>query len=1038
MNSRFFIDRPVLTIVIMIFTVMMGLIALPNLEIARYPSIAPPSVRVSLSYPGASAATLERTVAQVVEQRMTGLDNLLYFSSRANSEGQVTMSFSFDPKVDPDVAQMQVQNRLDSIMSQLPEVVQRRGATIRKVSDDTLQQIAFFASDGSLSQEDVADFLASVIQDPLSRVNGVGEVNLRGSQYAIRIWLDQGKLRSFSLNPDDVVSAVERQNYQVSAGQLGALPQVEGQPININVKSRELLETITDFENLVLYVGTGGDVVYLKDVAVVEMGRDNYTYFGNYNSRPMAALSIDLSEGANAVDTARAVDDLLIRLSPLFPDKLEYAYAYDTVPFVKASLYEVSKTLAEALVLVSLVLFLFLRSWKATLIVAVTIPVVLSGTLCVLWAFGYSINTLTMFAMVLAIGLLVDDAIVVVENITRIVQEKQIPVVEAAASSLKEIAPALVGVGLVISAVFTPMGFFPGASGNIYRQFAVTIVTAMLLSVAVAVIITPGICARFLVVKTVEDQKPNVILDFVDRNFTRLKYAYSFAYQKSMEKLGCTLILFVLLCLADVGLFLAIPSSFLPVEDQSVLTGRIIMPPGTTQDRTRDLALEIEDYFLTEEKEYVEGVMLTLGAGGPSASGQAAATIIVKLKHWDERSSFEASAQALLDRAKRRFESGSDARIIFFLPPSVFGLGSSSGFNVYVQNVNGIAHEQFLDDVREIVSRANSSVSLYNVRYEAQDDAPELLININDLKAGQHGLDPDDINTNLSIAWGGEYVNDFIDRGRIKSVYVQSAPQYRSLPQDINDLYLRNSYGEMVSLGLVADTSWDYGPKQLERFNGVSAIAITGDPASGVSTGEAMVEIASIINAHPGNYSYAWTGASYQEVESGNLVKYLFLISAIAVFLCLAALYESWIVPVSVILIIPVGVLGSLLFVLLRDFNFDVYLQVGLLTTGGLAAKNAILIVEYAAQFGKRGLSLTESASRAAMIRFRPIVMTSAAFLLGVLPLCFATGAGAASQQSIGTGVVGGTLLATSLGIILVPAFYVMVCRLIGSQKDSQ
>ncbi len=1035
MNSRFFIDRPVLTAVIMCFSLMLGLIALPQLEISRYPSIAPPSIRISLSYPGASAATLERTVSQVIEQKMTGLDNLLYFSSRANSEGSVTMSFTFDPKVDPDVAQMQVQNRLDSIISQLPEAAQQRGARIRKVSDDTLQRIAFFASDGSLSQEDVADFLASVIQDPLSRLNGVGEVNLQGSQYAIRIWLDQRKLRAFKLNPEDVVNAVSRQNRQVSAGQLGALPSVEGQVININVKSRELLETIEDFENLILYVGQGGETVFLKDVAKVEMGRESYTYFGNYNARPMAALSIDLSEGANAVDTANEIEALLIKMRPLFPDKLEYAYAYDTVPFVKASLAEVSKTLFEALLLVSAVLFIFLRSLRATLIVATTIPVVLSGTLCVLWALGYSINTLTMFAMVLAIGLLVDDAIVVVENITRLVLDENLTVKEAASVSLKQIAPALIGVGLVIAAVFTPMGFFPGASGNIYRQFSVTIVSAMLLSVVAAIVITPSLCARFLKVsKGTSDKK--TFLDYFENGFLKLRELYLVVSTFFLNHLKTAFALLILITISCAALFLTIPTSFLPVEDQSVLSARIILPAGTVQEKTKKLALEIEDYFLLEEKEYVEGVMLTLGSGGGSASGQSTASLSIRLKPWEERESQEASAQAILERAKNRFSNYPNAKINFFLPASVRGLGSSAGFSVNVQNVSGHSHEQFLADVIEIVERANNSVRLSNVRYEVQDDAPELMINIDDLKAGQYGLSPQTINTNLEIAWGGDYVNDFIDRGRIKSVYVQSAPEFRSLPQNLDDLYLRNSQGEMVSLGLVTNTQWNFGPKQLERFNGVQAIGITGDPKEGVSSGEAMAEITSIINAHPGNYGYAWSGGSYQEVVTGDLIHLLFIISAVTVFLCLAALYESWSIPLSVILIIPIGVFGALSFVMLRGFSFDIYLQVGILTTGGLAAKNAILIVEYATQFRKTGMSLIDSAKTSALIRFRPIVMTSAAFLLGVLPLYFAQGAGASSQQSIGTGVIGGTLFATTLGIVLVPAFFVLVSKVLGHEKD--
>ena len=1051
MFSRFFIARPVLTAVVILITLLLGLLSLMQLEIARYPSIAPPAVSISLSYPGASASTLEHTVSQVVEQQMTGLDNLLYFRTRANSEGRVSMNFYFDPSVNPDVAQMQVQNRLDTIMSSLPEAVQRSGARIRKVSDDTLQNIAFYATDGSLSQEDVADFLASVVQDPLSRLNGVGQVTLRGSQYAIRIWLNHPRLYEYALNPSDVVAAIEKQNQQVSAGQLGALPSVENQPLNINVKSRQLLETVTDFENLLLKVDSSGAAVYLKDVATVEMGRENYTYFGNYNGRPMAALQIELSEGANAVTTAGAIEELLRRLRPLFPDKLTYAYAYDTVPFVKVSLYEVTQTLIEALLLVALVLYIFLRSLRAMLIVALTVPVVLSGTVCVLFFMGYSINTLTMFAMVLAIGLLVDDAIVVVENITRLVSEEGLSVPAAAVRSMQEIAPALIGVGLVIAAVFTPMGFFPGAVGNIYKQFSVTIVAAMLLSVLTAILVTPSLCARFLKVAGKADKLPadgefkarsvsrspfTALLNLFDGGFRKSRELTLKAAACAVEHLKLSFLTILLCTVLCGGLYVIIPSSFLPVEDQSVLSARIVMPPGTTQEVTAKVALDIEDYFRTSEKEYVEGVMLSLGTGGGSASGQATAQLNIRLKHWDERVSEESSAQAILRRAKARFDNVPDAKINFSLPASVRGLGSSSGFDVYVQNVNGHDHAQFLSDVQEIVQRANDSVRLFNVRYEVQDDAPELIVSMDDLKAGQYGVDLDTLNENLEIAWGGKYVNDFVDRGRIKSVYVQSAPEFRSLPSDLNSLYLRNAQGQMVSAGAIVTTSYDYGPKQLERFNGVAAIGVTGDPAPGVSSGEAMAEIARIINAHPGNYGYAWSGSSYQEQTSGQLLPLLFSVSALIVFLCLAALYESWSIPLSVILILPLGVLGALGAIYLRSLTFDVYLQVGLLTTGGLAAKNAILIVEYAASFHHSGMSLKDSALLALRQRFRPIIMTSVAFLLGVLPLATATGAGAASQQSIGTGVLGGTLMATVLGVILVPAFFVMVGRLFDKSAD--
>lgn len=1086
MLSKFFIDRPVLAWVIAILIMLCGAVVLPRLEISRYPNIAPPSVSVSLSYPGASALTLENTVAQVVEQQMTGLDNLLYFSSRSNSEGSLFMSFTFDAGMDPDVAQMQIQNRLDSIMTKLPSAVQRNGARVRKVSDDTLQRIAFYARDGSLAQEDVADFIASVIQDPISRVNGVGNVTLNGSEYAIRIWLDQEKLFAFRLNPEDIVRAIESQNKQVSVGQMGGLPSVDGQPINVNVQSRRLLEHLDDFANILVKVDEDGGAVYLKDVALIEMGRSNYTYFGNYNGRPMAALSIDLTEGANAVETAERVAAKLKELEPLFPDNLTYAFSYDTVPFVKASLQEVTKTLIEALILVSMVILLFLRDLRSTLIVSLTIPVVLSGTLTVLLLFGYSINTLTMFAMVLAIGLLVDDAIVVVENVNRLMETEHLSPREAAVTGMQEISSALFGVGIVIAAVFAPMSFFSGATGNIYRQFSVTIVSAMLLSIAVALIITPSLCAQLLrdrsqkaanakgkgrgtgqgragaqgaqavfvpqvhenTVRLTEtgagghgqlpvpsegSHKPkgcvSRMLGLFDRSFVALQHLYLRIVRASLHYRGRTFVCWLLVCAAGAGLFLYIPTSFIPSEDQSLISARIVLPVGATQERTQKVALEVEDFFMLNEKDNVEGFMLTLGSAGRS-SGQATASGSIRLKPWEERKGEENTAFAILDRAKRHFENYSDASISFYMPGSIRGLGSSSGFQVNVLNSSGNSHEQFLNDIRDLVDKANQSLYLYNVRYEIMEDAPQLQINIDDLRAGQFNLDSDTVNSNLEIAWGGEYVNDFIDRGRTKKVYVQSAPQFRSVPANLSQLYFRNTNGDMVSFDSIGTYTWGFGPTQLERFNGVSSVQITGDPAPGISSGQAMQEMVRLINAHPGNYGYGWVGASYQEQLSGTQSQQLFALSALIVFLCLAALYESWSIPLSVMLIIPVGVTGALLAVLLRSMSNDVYLQVGLLTTGGLAAKNAILIVEYAHHYREQGMTILASARKAAAMRFRPIIMTSVAFLLGVLPLAVADGAGAQSQQSIGTGVTGGTIAATTLGLIMVPAFFALVSLL--------
>lgn len=1030
MISKFFIDRPVAAWVIALMIIIAGLFCLPKMKISRFPEIAPPTISVSTTYSGASAQTVENSVAQVIEQEMTGLDGLLYFSTTSTSDGNVRFRFSFDSGIDGDVAQMQVQNRLSGVLTRLPEQVQRTGIRARKVSDDVLQTIAFYTDNNSMSQEDIADFLVTAIQDPISRLNGVGDVSVFGSGYAMRIWLDQNRLMQYKLNPSEVVSAIKNQNKQISVGQLGGLPSVPEQTINVTIKSRELLNDIGDFENILVKVTSTGAAVYLKDVARIEMGRSSYSYFGNYNKNPMASLQVSLADGANAVEVSKLVKAELEHLRPLFPTNLEYAIPYDTVPFVEASLSEVGKTLIEALILVSLVILLFLRDLRSTLIVSLTVPIVLAATVVILFLFGYSINTLTMFAMVLAIGLLVDDAIVVVENVNRIIYTQNMTPYEASVKSMQEITSALIGVGLVIAAVFTPMSFFSGATGNIYRQFSVTIVAAMLVSIFVAIVITPALCATILKRK---DNNPRSRKTFANSPLALFDWLFNICYKGylavnnfCLNQKTVVMLFFVALCGATGYLFTKIPSSFLPVEDQGLISVRIILPSSSTMAQTAKVGRDVENYFLEHEVENIEGMLLSLGSGG-SSKGQATANANIRLTSWEQRIGEENSAQAILARAKDYFDNYADAEVRMSLPAAISGMGGSSGFNVYVQNIMGQSHEQFMKNVDQIVREARQSKLLYNVRSNAQADALQLNIAIDDKRAGQFLLDPQVINENLQIAWGGTYVNDFIDRGRVKKVYVQSDAQFRSLPSDLNRLYFKNSEGKMVSFDTFGKIEWTYGPQQLERFNGVASISLSGDPAPGISSGEAMDEIARIIEQHPGNYGYAWSGISYQEKITGSNQDTLFFISAVVVFLCLAALYESWSIPLAVILIVPIGIFGALLFVMMRGMTNDIYLQVGLLTTGGLSAKNAILIVEYAHQFRLQGHSLLKSAQEAASLRFRPIVMTSIAFLLGVLPLMNADGAGAASQQSIGTGVFGGTIFATSLGLIMVPTFFVVV-----------
>lgn len=1031
MLSSFFIKRPIFAISIAIMAVLLGMIIVPNLKLQRFPDIAPPSIAINLSYPGASVETLENSVAQVVEQQMTGLDNLLYFNTKINSDGNVTFRFSFDNSVDPDIAQMQVQNRFQMVLPKLPDVIQKNGARIRKTSDDVLQNIAFFSKDSSMSAGDVGDFVGSVVVDQISRVNGVGDVSLRGAKYAMRIWLDLNKLAFFKLNPSDVVSAIQDQNKQISVGQIGAMPSSDKQPINMTIQSRRLLENIDEFSNIVVKTDNSGATVLLKDVATIELGREGYGAFASYNGYPAAAIEISLASGANAVATNDLIQAELEKLKSVFPEGLEYAMSYDTVPFVKASLYGVSKTLVEALILVSLVILVFLRDIRSTLIVTLTIPVVLSITVLVLYLCGYSINALTMFAMVLAIGLLVDDAIVVVENVNRLIYKHKMDPTSAARESMKEISTALFGVGLVITAVFVPMSFFSGATGNIYRQFSVTIITAMLSSIFVALIITPAFCATLLKVrhKNPHQVAKKGVLSFFDTAFVKLTSGFNFVVGKSIHFKWLTMGVLIFISAATYGLFIITPTSFLPSEDQGILNVRLTLPANTPMNQTEKVAKLVESYFLNQEKDNVKGVLVLLGNGGPGGTSQSAALVNVNLVPWSERDPEEDSAVAIAQRARAYF-SKIPAKINIMLPPSIQGMGSSAGFSVAVQNISGHPQEEFMRHVREMIAEANVSPLLENVRYDLLDSSRQLKIDINDKLAGQLYLPASLINQNLEIVFGGSYVNDFIDRGLIKKVYVQADEKYRSLPHNLSDFYLRNTQDEMVNFRSFGSYKLDTGPQQLERFNGISAITIVGDSKPGVSSGQGMTEIARIISKHEGNYSYAWSGTSYQENISGSQASFLFAISAVVVFLMLASLYESWSIPLSVVFIVPIGILGALCFVLLNNLSNDIYLQIGLLTTGGLACKNAILIIEFASYYRHQGMTIIKAAKKAAAIRFRPIIMTSIAFLLGVLPLMLATGAGSESQVSIGTSVLGGTLFATVIGTCMIPTFFVVVSLL--------
>lgn len=1033
--SKFFIDRPVFAWVIAILIMLSGGIALLRLPVAQYPSVAPPVINVRVNYPGASAQTLEDTVTQVIEQKMNGLDGLLYMSSTSDAIGQATIHLTFDPSINSDIAQMQVQNKLQLATPSLPEEVKKQGVTVTKSWDSFLQMFAFVSEDGSMSAIDLGDFVASTLQDPLSRVSGVGEVSLFGAQFAMRIWLNPTRLLAYNMTPQDVVAAIEAQNAQVSAGQLGAKPLLDGQRINVTVKAQSRLNTVQDFQKIILRVNPDGSSVHISDVARVEMGQENYNITSRYNGRPAAGVGIQLAPDANALDTAERVKEFMDSMRPFFPPNVSIFSPYDTVPFVKISIKEVVKTLLEAIGLVFLVMYLFLQNLRATLIPAIAVPVVLLGVFGVMAALGYSINTLTMFGMVLAIGLLVDDAIVVVENVERVMHEERLSPREATRKSMEQISSALVGVAMVLSAVFVPMAFLGGATGAIYRQFSVTIVSAMVLSVIVALVLTPALCASFL--KPTSPSGHGFFGGF-NRLFDYITHRYSLIVSHTVRRWGRLILIYLLLVFGVVWMYRELPTAFLPDEDQGVMSVQIQTPAGTTETDTLKIAERVERYFLEHEQESVEGLMVNLGrTGGGGGRGQSVAQANIRLRDWDERTKPEQNVRAVIARAMREFSQIHGARVFASAPPAIRTLGNSTGFDLELQDRAGLGHEALLEARDHLLDMASRNPLLTRIRANGQDDAPQLQVDIDQEKASAYGLDLDSINTQISIAWGGKYVNDFVDRSRVKKVYVQGDAPFRMLPEDFGQWYFKNSRNEMVPFNSFAQSHWTFGPMQLERYNGVPAIRILGQAAQGVSSGTAMLEMEKLVNQLPTGIGSEWTGMSFQERLSGSQAPMLYALSLLVVFLCLAALYESWSIPFAVLLIAPLGVFGALMATTLRGLSNDVYFQVGLLATVGLASKNAILIVEFARELHAQGKSLADAATEAARLRLRPILMTSLAFLLGVLPLALSHGAGSGSQNSIGTGVFGGTFAATLLGIFFVPVFYVLVCKVFQLKKTS-
>jgi len=1027
--SNFFIDRPIFAWVLAILLCLCGTLAIISLPVEQYPDLAPPNVRITANYPGASAQTLENTVTQVIEQNMTGIDNLMYMSSNSSNTGQAQITLTFTAGTNPDEARQQVQNQLQSALRKLPAAVQSQGVTVNKTGDSNILMIAFVSTDGSMDKQDIADYVASNIQDPLSRIDGVGQVDAYGSQYAMRIWLDPNKLINYALTTDDVVSAIESQNTQVAVGQVGGLPSVDKQALNATVNAQSMLQTPAQFRAITLKTNTDGSVVTLGDVATIAMGAEKYDFLSRYNGQPASGLGIKLASGANEMNTDKLVRARVAELAQYFPHGLEAKVAFETTPFVKASIKDVVKTLLEAILLVFLVMYLFLQNFRATLIPTIAVPVVLLGTFAVLYACGFSINTLTMFAMVLAIGLLVDDAIVVVENVERIMSEEGLSPRAATRKSMGQIQGALVGIALVLSAVFVPMAFFGGTVGAIYRQFSITIVSAMVLSVLVAMILTPALCSTLLKpLAQGQHHGRRGFFGWFNRHFNASAERYERGVARILLKSGRWLLLYLAIIGVMAFLFIRLPTSFLPLEDRGVFLTQVQLPPGSTLQQTSQVVAKVEDYYLTAEKENVLSVFSTIGAG-PGGNGQNVARLFVRLKDWEQRPGRDRTSFAIIDRATAAFKKIKEARVIASSPPAITGMGSSSGFDMELQDHGGIGHTELMAMRDRLLALADNNPALSRVRHNGLDDSPQLQIDVDQRKAQALGVSLDTINDTLTTAWGSTYVNDFLDRGRVKKVYVQAAPEFRMLPGDINKWYVRNNSGGMVPFSAFATSHWENGSPRLERYNGYSSLEIVGEAANGVSSGTAMDEMEKLVAQLPLGVGFQWTGASYQERLSGSQAPALYAISLLVVFLCLAALYESWSIPFSVMLVVPLGVVGALVATWLRGLENDVYFQVGLLTVIGLSAKNAILIVEFANEINSKGRELLESTLEASRQRLRPILMTSLAFIFGVLPMAISSGAGSGSQHAVGTGVMGGMISATVLAIFFVPLFFVLVRR---------
>jgi len=1033
--AQFFLQRPVFAWVIAIIIMIAGVISIVNLPIELYPGVPPPTVMITATYPGASADTVEKSVTQVIEQQLTGIDHLRYFVSNS-ADSSASIILTFEPEADADIAQVQTQNKVQSAISQLPQEVQSFGVRVTKSNNNFLLVAGFSSTDGSLSQQELGDLLASQVQDQISRINGVGNVRLFGDPHAMRIWLDPAALFSYNLTALDVTQAVRIQNANVSAGQLGGMPAVPGQQLNATITAQSRMHSVKEFESIILRVNPDGSQVRLSDVARVEIGSQAYDRIVRYRRTPSAALAISLATGANALETAEAVKSRLAELKKTLPPQIRIAYPNDSSPYIRLSIEEVVKTLIEAFVLVFLVMYLFLQNIRATLIPAIAVPIVLLGTFASLSIFGYTINTLTMFAIVLAIGLLVDDAIVVVENVERLMSEEGLSPRAATEKSMGQISTALVGIAVVLSAVFIPMAFFPGSAGVIYQQFSITMVSSISLSIFVALVLSPTLCATLLRSEDIKEPEHGFFAYF-NRYFDKLRDKYRFISGILSRRIFRSLVIYGMLVVIVMMTFSRLPTSFLPTEDQGILYLSITTPPGATAERTRQTAKQVEDYFLNEEPDTVEH-MLTISGFSFTGIAQNAGLGFISLSDWSERKDKDQSVFAIANRARGPLSQLRDASVFAFYPPPIRELGNSSGFDFQLIDANSTGHDGLMRARDQLLAQANANPLMVAVRHNGFEDQPQYQLDVDPEKASALGLSISDINQTLQTAWGSSYVSDFVDEGRVKRVYVQGDAPYRMLPEDVGKWYVRNKADKMVPFSEFSVGNWSYGSPRLDRFNGNAAVNIQGAPAPGISSGAAMEEIEKIIAGLEGGFRVEWSGISYEERSSGNLAPLLYALSILAVFLSLAALYESWTVPLAVVLVVPLGILGTIITTLAGDLSNDVYFQVALLTTIGLSAKNAILIVEFSKTLHEQGQGVMEASLNAIQLRFRPIIMTSMAFMLGVTPLALASGAGSAAQNAIGYGVLGGMFTATYLAIFFVPMFYVAVQKVFSFGRSSK